>query len=161
MCQVCAIQSPAFPAFSVRLRRLHGTWIGTHRSSHFTDRSNRRFIEAWHNRSMRRPATNIVPLRAGARSGRRQQPGQRWRISPGLRPLLPALGLLAALLVASAVYLITSPFPLAKALQHLAAAPNCMSARVWGLAPARVGQPGYWIHHDRDLDGIACEPWRR
>jgi hypothetical protein len=38
---------------------------------------------------------------------------------------------------------------------------NCGFARAVGLAPAREGQPGYWKRHDRDHDGIACEPWGR
>ena len=47
------------------------------------------------------------------------------------------------------------------AVGHLAAAPNCNAARSVGLAPARRGQPGYWLSHDRDRDGWACEPWPR
>ena len=46
-------------------------------------------------------------------------------------------------------------------LKHIAAAPNCSAARAVGLAPARRGQPGYYFRHDRDQDGIACEPWSR
>ncbi|HEY8277268.1 MAG TPA: excalibur calcium-binding domain-containing protein [Methyloceanibacter sp.] len=30
--------------------------------------------------------------------------------------------------------------------------------RLVGLAPAYRGQPGYRASHDRDDDGIACEP---
>jgi hypothetical protein len=45
------------------------------------------------------------------------------------------------------------------ALRHAAAAPNCAVARVVGLAPAYRGQPGYYPQHDRDGDGIACEPF--
>ena len=44
------------------------------------------------------------------------------------------------------------------AVRHILAFPNCSAARAVGLAPARRGQPGYWSHHDRDDDGIACEP---
>ncbi|MBA1145256.1 excalibur calcium-binding domain-containing protein [Mesorhizobium sp. CCANP35] len=44
-------------------------------------------------------------------------------------------------------------------LRHLAAFPNCSAARAVGLAPAYVGEPGYWPTHDADHDGIACEPW--
>ena len=47
------------------------------------------------------------------------------------------------------------------ALRHIAAAPNCDAARAVGLAPAYRGQPGYYPQHDRDRDGIACEPWPR
>ena len=39
----------------------------------------------------------------------------------------------------------TSPWSL---LRHLAAFPNCATARLVGLAPARAGQPGYWPTHD-------------
>ncbi len=44
-------------------------------------------------------------------------------------------------------------------LRHLAAFPNCSVARAVGLAPAHMGEPGYWPTHDADHDGIACEPW--
>jgi hypothetical protein len=44
-------------------------------------------------------------------------------------------------------------------LMHLFAAPNCDAARLVGLAPAKTGQPGYWLHLDRDGDGISCEVW--
>lgn len=50
----------------------------------------------------------------------------------------------------------TSPWSL---LRHLAAFPNCATARLVGLAPARAGQPGYWPTHDADHDGVACERW--
>lgn len=46
------------------------------------------------------------------------------------------------------------------AVRHLASSPNCDAARAVGLAPARRGQPGYWPSHDRDKDGVACEPYR-
>ena len=46
-------------------------------------------------------------------------------------------------------------------LWHAAAAPNCAAARAVGLAPAYRGRPGYYVRHDRDGDGIACEPWPR
>ena len=53
------------------------------------------------------------------------------------------------------------PWPPITALRHIAASPNCTAARAVGLAPAYSGQPGYWPSHDRDGDGIACEPWPR
>ncbi|RZM94514.1 hypothetical protein CWO91_39295 [Bradyrhizobium genosp. SA-3] len=52
-----------------------------------------------------------------------------------------------------------SPWPVTTTLRHIASAPNCDFARLVGLAPARSGEPGYWKHHDRDRDGVACEPW--
>jgi len=56
---------------------------------------------------------------------------------------------------------LSSPWPLIPTLKHLAAFPNCDAARLVGLAPANKGEPGYWGRHDRDRDGIACEPWPR
>ena len=53
----------------------------------------------------------------------------------------------------------SSPWPVTTTLRHIASAPNCDFARLVGLAPARRGEPGYWKHHDRDGDGVACEPW--
>lgn len=53
------------------------------------------------------------------------------------------------------------PWPASTTLRHLAASPNCDAARAVGLAPAKAGQPGYWLRHDRDADGIACEPFDR
>ncbi|WP_332687972.1 excalibur calcium-binding domain-containing protein [Devosia sp.] len=54
----------------------------------------------------------------------------------------------------------TSKWPLDLTIRHWLAAPNCAATQMVGLAPARMGQPGYYSHHDADLDGIACEPWR-
>ncbi|WP_198585968.1 excalibur calcium-binding domain-containing protein [Pararhizobium haloflavum] len=52
-----------------------------------------------------------------------------------------------------------SSWPLGITLRHIASAPNCDAARNFGLAPSSRGQPGYYDRHDRDDDGIACEPW--
>lgn len=38
---------------------------------------------------------------------------------------------------------------------------NCAAVRAAGLAPLRVGEPGYARHLDRDGDGIACESYGR
>ena len=68
----------------------------------------------------------------------------------------------AALALAALLYPAVQNFsrwPLTVELRHVAAAPNCTAARVMGLAPAYRGQPGYYPQHDRDRDGIACEPW--
>jgi hypothetical protein len=59
--------------------------------------------------------------------------------------------------IVGAGLLMSSPWPPLATIQHLASAPNCDAARAVGVAPARVGQPGYWKRHDRDDDGIACE----
>ena len=48
----------------------------------------------------------------------------------------------------------SSPWPVTTTLRHIASVPSCDFARLVGLAPARLGQPGYWKHHDRDGDGV-------
>ena len=68
---------------------------------------------------------------------------------------IPLIVVLGALAIAA------NPWPALVSLRHFAAAPNCDAARAVGLAPARRGQPGYYPKHDRDQDGIACEPWPR
>jgi Excalibur calcium-binding domain len=67
---------------------------------------------------------------------------------------------LAAIVAFAVVWgLGSSPWPVPTTLRHIASAPNCDFARFVGLAPAGRGEPGYWKRHDRDRDGIACEPW--
>lgn len=43
-------------------------------------------------------------------------------------------------------------------VRHMLASRNCAAARSVGLAPADMGEPGYWPSHDADNDGVACEP---
>lgn len=83
----------------------------------------------------------------------------RWKIPPGKRVAV----IVGAIAICAAVYLgqtYLSPWPAMVTLKHLAAFPNCAAARAVGFAPTKRGEPGYWPHHDRDGDGIACEPWR-
>jgi hypothetical protein len=72
---------------------------------------------------------------------------------------IAALATVALAALAYPVLMDLSRWPLTVALRHAAAAPNCAAARAVGLAPAYRGQPGYYPQHDRDRDGIACEPW--
>lgn len=78
-----------------------------------------------------------------------------------LRWAIRALIAIVVILVAyPAVWLlVSSSWPITTTLRHIASAPNCDFARLVGLAPARRGEPGYWKRHDRDGDGVACEPW--
>jgi hypothetical protein len=65
-------------------------------------------------------------------------------------------------LIAWAAYgLATSPWPVGTTLRHWIAYRNCAASRMVGLAPARTGEPGYFLSHDEDRDGIACEPYPR
>ena len=74
---------------------------------------------------------------------------------------IAAFAALALVALAYPVLTNLSRWPLTVAIRHAAAAPNCTAARAVGLAPAYGGQPGYYPQHDRDRDGIACEPWPR
>jgi len=74
---------------------------------------------------------------------------------------IAAFAAVAVVALAYPVVVNLSRWPLSVAIRHAAAAPNCAAARMVGLAPARRGQPGYYPQHDRDRDGIACEPWPR
>jgi len=71
----------------------------------------------------------------------------------------------AILVIAAGLYTVVQAFsglwPPLMMLRHWAAVPNCTAARMVGLAPARRGEPGYYVHHDADSDGVACEPWPR
>ena len=91
-----------------------------------------------------------------------QRVGRRQLLRSARMPVMVALG-------AGAITwgLMTAPWSATESswsamtsAKHLPAAPNCDAARAVGLAPAYRGQPGYWPRHDRDDDGIACEPWR-
>lgn len=53
------------------------------------------------------------------------------------------------------------PFSPIEKVRHVLAKPNCSAARLVRLAPARRGEPGYYLEHDRDRDGWACEPLPR
>ena len=94
--------------------------------------------------------------RVTRRLERRGKRRRLWRVI-GISAATTAIvtGLLSLLIMS------LSPWPVMATIRHVAAAPNCAAARAVGLAPARRGQPGYWSRHDRDNDGIACEPWPR
>ena len=91
----------------------------------------------------------------------RPRPKLPLQLNPNLRSRGSAKVAALAAIVAFAVVwgLGSSPWPVMTTLRHIASAPNCGFARLVGLAPARRGEPGYWKRHDRDGDGIACEPW--
>jgi hypothetical protein len=75
-----------------------------------------------------------------------------WRI--GLRLLsIPVF----AFLVATSIYIRTSPYEPPLALAHLIARVDCDAAHSVGLAPAYRGGLGYHARNDEDGDGVACE----
>lgn len=85
-----------------------------------------------------------------------ERTSRRRRLLHSLHPIGPIL-LVTAGLVAGGF--MNSPWPPIPTIRHLLASPNCAAARSVGLAPARIGEPGYYARHDADRDGIACEPW--
>jgi LPXTG-motif cell wall-anchored protein len=60
--------------------------------------------------------------------------------------------LVTTLALASGAVLLTAPAVLAEPYYQ-----NCDAARAAGVAPIKVGQPGYRAGLDRDHDGVACE----
>ena len=42
-------------------------------------------------------------------------------------------------------------------IQHRIAYMGCGAANAVSLTPARIGQPGYWRHLDRNNNGVSCE----
>jgi hypothetical protein len=83
-----------------------------------------------------------------------------WDRATGLQALyrialLPIMTILAGL----SVGLVASPWSTMATMKHFLSLPSCAVAHSLGLAPALRGDPGYWSWHDRDGDGIACEPF--
>ncbi len=87
----------------------------------------------------------------------------RWwhyRAAPVLVPLGIGVAVVAAFMLGWMIVM-PSAWTLEQRILHIAAAPSCGWARRVGLAPARLGEPGYYAIHDGDKDGTACEPFVR
>jgi len=94
--------------------------------------------------------------RRRARRARRAQELQRRTLSfRNIVVKLLALPLLA-LAIWLGAYFRTSDYAPETALAHLLALAGCDAAFAVGLAPARVGEPGYHRRNDPDGDGVAC-----
>lgn len=70
--------------------------------------------------------------------------------------LLLCIPILTAVL-ATSIYIRTSPYEPAVALAHLIARGGCGAASYVGLAPAYYGEIGYHARNDADENGVACE----
>ena len=116
--------------------------------------------KGWRVHHRRDPEVELRRLRRRfervSRRAERRTRRRRWFRLARLAALAGVAGAGAYLAVAS-----VSPWPVDVTLRHLAAAPNCAAARAVDLAPSLRGAPGYWPTHDRDDDGVACEPWPR
>lgn len=100
----------------------------------------------------------LAKVRAGFKAvsmPRSRRPIDKARVGMALWLIVWAtcVGIVAAIVIHAA-----GDRPPLEGLQHVAAYPNCSAARLVGAAPANVGEPGYWPSHDRDGDGVSCEP---
>ena len=104
------------------------------------------------------PEKKLLRLRSrfSAVSRQIERPARIWRNRIWWTKVFAAATLGAAMTFDG---LSVSPWPAALTLRHLASFPNCDAARFFELAPSRRGNPGYWLRHDRDKDGWACEPY--
>ena len=93
------------------------------------------------------------------RDGSSAWAGSRYRPWQTYRRLLAPILVIVALAALVAHEIVTSPWPPLVTIRHILAKPNCDAARSVGLAPSRRGRPGYYVEHDRDRDGVACEPY--
>lgn len=66
-------------------------------------------------------------------------------------------GAVAFLGATAAITVYKSPWEPTVTLRHMAATLHCDIADQVGLAPARVGEPGYHVRNDRDRNGTSCE----
>ncbi|MDR6290631.1 hypothetical protein E9232_003157 [Inquilinus ginsengisoli] len=96
-----------------------------------------------------------LKLRFRAATARIERAQRRRSIAHHLLRAVPVLVVTLGLVVGG---FMASPWAPVATVRHLLAFPNCASARLVGLAPARRGEPGYYSRHDRDDDGVACEP---
>ena len=87
-----------------------------------------------------------------ARYSRRRRKGQ----ARSGAIILIGLALFWAVVLALSV----SDDPVSMRVKHYLTAPGCGMAEVLNLAPARVGQPGYWPWLDENKDGWACKAYR-
>jgi hypothetical protein len=115
---------------------------------------------AWHAHRGRDPDKELLRLKGRFRAvSRRHEFAMRLRRFRR-RARVWALAGSGAIVVYAGLATLSPPPPMVT-LRHVVASRNCDAAREMGLAPAHRGQPGYWPSHDRDRDGIACEPWSR
>ena len=106
------------------------------------------------------PEARLKDIQNRFRAIRQRYDRAVWR-RRALRRGLNALLLLCLLTGLAGAALWASPWPAGTTVRHVLAFPNCDAARAVGLAPAFRGAPGYYTRHDRDRDGISCEPFSR
>jgi len=83
----------------------------------------------------------------------------RWRVSVEVMLAgVLCIGLFGAVVLWPEKPPYERPFKPSEKVRHFLAKPNCSAAHLVRLAPARRGEPGYHLEHDRDRDGWACEP---
>lgn len=70
----------------------------------------------------------------------------------------PMIFLFAVSFIIFFAVLMNSPWPALTTVRHIGSFPDCQFARMFDLAPANEGEPGYHKRHDADNDGVSCEP---
>ena len=63
----------------------------------------------------------------------------------------------AAAIAAYVALMNLSPWPPLVTVRHLLAFKSCRAAWEVGLTPSRAGEPGYWLRHDHEPDGLSYE----
>jgi hypothetical protein len=118
----------------------------------------RRIPRLWRKHEDRDPEAEARALkkRFAKVSARLDRPAKLKRVLAKLRVPALAVSVASLSLIAGAEY---RNWSVPALLRHMAALPNCSAARAVGLGNAREGEPGYYSGHDRDGDGISCEPW--
>ncbi|MGB8602400.1 MAG: excalibur calcium-binding domain-containing protein [Rhizomicrobium sp.] len=100
---------------------------------------------------------NVIPFRRPVRKAdapKPKLPSPKRPRQPGRWP--PASIAFIACVAAFLVIKTFSPWPVGLTLRHFAAATGCPTARFVGLAPAHIGDAGYWSHLDSDRHGVSC-----
>ena len=115
----------------------------------------------WRQRPADGAEARLKDLQSRFRSLRDRHDGidRRRRLAQKAARAAPWIGAWLGLVLLAAWGLRASPWPAGDTVRHFLSFPNCDAARSVGLAPAARGAPGYYTRHDRDNDGIACEPF--
>jgi hypothetical protein len=95
----------------------------------------------------KRKQAAVIPLRAGQERAhhtfRKARAGTKrsfWQRRIGIHGVIAGV-VFCVVYVWIGLFLVTSPWPVAVSLRHLAASQNCDAARAFGLAPSYRGRP--------------------
>lgn len=92
---------------------------------------------------------NVIPFRRPEKKPAPKPPRQPKRWPPA------SIAFLACVMIFLCLKAF-SPWPVGMTLRHILAAGGCPVARAVGLAPAHIGEAGYWSHLDPTRRGVSC-----